>query len=49
MGESIPKGIVMERRGAPLKVSKERYVSSDVHRRKVERLWPWVVATILRS
>ncbi len=33
MGESIPKGVVMERRGAPMRISKERYFSPEVHRR----------------
>jgi phenylpropionate dioxygenase-like ring-hydroxylating dioxygenase large terminal subunit len=36
----------MQRRGAPVRVPKDRYVSPEVHRREVERLWPkvWQIA-----
>src|SRR3989442_9348707 len=46
MGESIPTGVTMERRGVPVRVPKDRYVSPEAHRREVERLWPrvWQIA-----
>jgi len=46
MGESIPTGATMERRGAPVRVPKDRYISPEAHRREVERLWPrvWQIA-----
>src|SRR2546427_10478087 len=46
MGESIPTGVPMERRGAPVRVRKDRYVSAEGHRREVDRLWPkvWQIA-----
>ena len=49
MAESIPEGIIMEREGRPLRVSKERYVSRDVLRLETERLWPRVWQIACRS
>jgi len=49
MGESIPTGVSMGRRGAPLRIPKDRYLSAEAHRLEVERLWPRVWQIACRS
>jgi len=46
MGESIPTGVAMERKGEPLRVPKQRYLSRDVLELEAQKLWPrvWQIA-----
>ena len=46
MGESIPTGVVMERKGEPLRIPKQRYLSRDVLELEAQKLWPrvWQIA-----